>query len=158
MQAKGVSINDDAGLEREAYVMGTKALQMMQGEQVTTGLDKKAALSSLNSGASVEPTTIQRKGGSSSVIIYTKKSTVKVDGRPISGFVKAPDGTSHYVMVKYTFEKVTYSVVKKTTDSGGTSVGNIDHFVIRIFASWARVECPSTRTNSPSLTPSRTSA
>jgi len=29
MQAKGVSINDDAGLEREADVMGTKALQRM---------------------------------------------------------------------------------------------------------------------------------
>ena len=34
MQAKGVSINDDVGLEREADVMGAKALQMTPAEQV----------------------------------------------------------------------------------------------------------------------------
>ncbi len=37
MQAKGVSINDDAGLEREADVMGTKALEMKRSEQATMG-------------------------------------------------------------------------------------------------------------------------
>lgn len=37
MQAEGVSINDDAGLEREADVMGAKALQMKGAEQATTG-------------------------------------------------------------------------------------------------------------------------
>jgi hypothetical protein len=36
MQAKGVSINDDAGLEREADVLGTKALQMTGSDQVAT--------------------------------------------------------------------------------------------------------------------------
>jgi len=35
MQAKGVSINDDAGLEREADVMGTKALQMTHGDKAS---------------------------------------------------------------------------------------------------------------------------
>lgn len=33
MQTKGVSINDDAGLEREAYVLGAKALQKMHVSQ-----------------------------------------------------------------------------------------------------------------------------
>jgi len=37
MHAKGVSINDDAGLEREADVMGAKALQMKRAEQAATG-------------------------------------------------------------------------------------------------------------------------
>ncbi len=37
MQAKGVSINDDAGLEREADVMGAKALQMTEAERATNG-------------------------------------------------------------------------------------------------------------------------
>ena len=37
MQAKGVSINDDAGLEREADVMGEKTKQMTRAEQATTG-------------------------------------------------------------------------------------------------------------------------
>lgn len=37
MQAKGVSINDYVGLEREADVMGEKALKMTRAEQVTTG-------------------------------------------------------------------------------------------------------------------------
>jgi len=37
MQAKGVSINDDAGLEREAGVMGAKALQLKRAEQAATG-------------------------------------------------------------------------------------------------------------------------
>jgi hypothetical protein len=37
MQAKGVSINDDASLEREADVMGAKALQMKGAERATTG-------------------------------------------------------------------------------------------------------------------------
>ena len=37
MKAKGVSINDDEGLEREADVMGTKALQMIRVDQTTTG-------------------------------------------------------------------------------------------------------------------------
>lgn len=36
VQAKGVSINDDAGLEREADVMGAKALHMKRAEQVRT--------------------------------------------------------------------------------------------------------------------------
>ena len=35
MQAKGVSINDDAGLEREADVMGAKATHMKRAEQAT---------------------------------------------------------------------------------------------------------------------------
>jgi hypothetical protein len=35
MQAKGVSINDDAGLEREADVMGARALQMKPAEHAT---------------------------------------------------------------------------------------------------------------------------
>ena len=37
LQAKGVSINDDAALEREADVMGAKALQMTSRDQVTLG-------------------------------------------------------------------------------------------------------------------------
>ncbi|MFC1603742.1 DUF4157 domain-containing protein [Planctomycetota bacterium] len=37
MQTQGVSINDDAGLERESDVMGAKALQMKGAEQATKG-------------------------------------------------------------------------------------------------------------------------
>ena len=37
IQIKGVSINNDAGLEREAYVMGIKALQITRIDQATTG-------------------------------------------------------------------------------------------------------------------------
>jgi len=37
LQAKGVSINDAAALEREADVMGAKALQMTSRDQVTLG-------------------------------------------------------------------------------------------------------------------------
>jgi len=40
MQAKGVSINDDSGLEREADLMGTKALQMTRAEQATTSSNR----------------------------------------------------------------------------------------------------------------------
>ncbi|HWQ47987.1 MAG TPA: DUF4157 domain-containing protein [Methanosarcina sp.] len=36
MQAKGVSINNDSALEREADVMGAKALQIIRSEQVAT--------------------------------------------------------------------------------------------------------------------------
>ena len=38
MQAKDVSINDDAALEQEAHLMGAKALQMTSKDQVTFGL------------------------------------------------------------------------------------------------------------------------
>lgn len=41
MQAKGVSINDDKELEREADVMGTKALQAKGAEQATRGSAKQ---------------------------------------------------------------------------------------------------------------------
>jgi len=37
MQTKGVSINDDSGLEKEADVMGAKALHMTRAELATTG-------------------------------------------------------------------------------------------------------------------------
>ncbi|MBE9535334.1 MAG: DUF4157 domain-containing protein [Proteobacteria bacterium] len=43
MQAKGVSINDDAGLEREADVVGAKALQMKQAEQATIGSSQQGS-------------------------------------------------------------------------------------------------------------------
>jgi Domain of unknown function (DUF4157) len=36
MQAQGISINDDAGLEREADVMGAKALQIKEAEKAST--------------------------------------------------------------------------------------------------------------------------
>lgn len=45
IQAKGVSINDDADLEREADVMGTKALQIKRAEPVTTGSAHQEATS-----------------------------------------------------------------------------------------------------------------
>jgi hypothetical protein len=53
MQMKGeVSINDDAGLEKEADVMGEKALQMKNIDEITTGLislqSSKSAVSSLH--------------------------------------------------------------------------------------------------------------
>jgi len=37
VQAKGVSINDDVAMEREADVMGAKALQMKRSDRVATG-------------------------------------------------------------------------------------------------------------------------
>jgi peptidoglycan hydrolase-like protein with peptidoglycan-binding domain len=40
-QAKGVLINKDASLEREADVMGTKALQMPRAEQAATGSTRR---------------------------------------------------------------------------------------------------------------------
>ncbi len=40
MQAKGVSINNDAGLEREADVMGARALQVAQRDQATKNPNK----------------------------------------------------------------------------------------------------------------------
>jgi outer membrane protein OmpA-like peptidoglycan-associated protein len=52
MQAKRVSINDDEALEREADVMGAKALQMTREEQATTGSAHHGAVS------------LQRKGES----------------------------------------------------------------------------------------------
>jgi len=45
MQTKGVSINDDAGLEREADVMGKKALQMKRAEQATIGSVRQGSTS-----------------------------------------------------------------------------------------------------------------
>jgi len=52
MQAKGVPINDDAGLEREADVMGAKALQMTRAEQATTGSAHHGAVSLQREGES----------------------------------------------------------------------------------------------------------
>jgi hypothetical protein len=52
MQAKGVSINDDAGLEREADVMGAKALQMKRAKEATTGSNQQGALSLRREGES----------------------------------------------------------------------------------------------------------
>lgn len=43
MQAKGVSINDDAGLEREADVKGAKALQLGHSDQDTVDLAYRAS-------------------------------------------------------------------------------------------------------------------
>jgi len=45
MQAKGVSISDDAQLEREADVMGATALQMRGAEQTTSSYANQRALS-----------------------------------------------------------------------------------------------------------------
>ena len=45
MQAKGVSINDDAGLEREAEAMGVRALQIKGAEQAMTGFGQEVSKS-----------------------------------------------------------------------------------------------------------------
>ena len=45
LQTRGVAINDDAALEREADVMGAKALQMTSGDQVATNSTSRSSTS-----------------------------------------------------------------------------------------------------------------
>ncbi len=63
MQAKGVSINDDAGLEREADVMGAKALQPRQTEQSATSTASAGSrgLDQHSIGQAVAANLLQRK-------------------------------------------------------------------------------------------------
>jgi hypothetical protein len=61
VQARGVAINDDQGLEKEADVLGTKALQMMpRSDQVTTALasERHASLQRQNSKKSWVPFSV----------------------------------------------------------------------------------------------------
>jgi hypothetical protein len=46
LQAEGVAINDDASLEKEADVMGSKALRMTRAEPVAMGSAQQGATSS----------------------------------------------------------------------------------------------------------------
>jgi outer membrane protein OmpA-like peptidoglycan-associated protein len=72
MQAKGVSINDDAGLEREADVMGAKALQMKWEEEVTGSSNTTA----------VQSTMVQRVADKSNVPTGMACTVDTASGRP----------------------------------------------------------------------------
>lgn len=66
LQAKGVSINDDDGLEHEADVMGAKALQMRQPDRVPTDSADRAAMA-------VQPEEVPRAAAESSHATYGDK-------------------------------------------------------------------------------------
>ncbi|MBW2690258.1 MAG: DUF4157 domain-containing protein [Deltaproteobacteria bacterium] len=104
MQAKGVSINDDVGLEREADVMGTKALQVKRAQQATTASAHQGSTSLQRDAAprkqKAAPKLIQRKEQSRKEINQRieaiNKSKDKVRGKlneleKKAGFEYAPE-------------------------------------------------------------------
>ena len=76
MQMKGVSINDDAGLEKEADVMGTKALQMRRTEESEFGFPIHTfASAAIKSGPVLQLKWITTDDGA------TYQQDVEIDGR-----------------------------------------------------------------------------
>ena len=92
-QSKGVSINDDAGLEREADVMGANALQMKGAEQATMG-SADQGLTSLQ--GELAPRSSPPQHQSSAVSVQRREETEKKEKVPFT--LASLDNTWHQVV------------------------------------------------------------
>ena len=85
MQAKGMSINDDAALEREADVTGAKAPQMKREEQATTGIPGEAIGTSEREGR----LNFLSTGGTARTLMRTFEGSLDQGGKPDQNNVAA---------------------------------------------------------------------
>ncbi len=81
IQAKGVSINDDEELEREADVMGAKALQMKRAEQAMTTSGHQGAASLQRKVGTKGESEVQTKPRSGNKRQSRRKRTPKLDDK-----------------------------------------------------------------------------
>ncbi|BDD06455.1 eCIS core domain-containing protein [Aureibacter tunicatorum] len=101
MKGKGVNINDDAGLEREADVMGAKAMSMGNKNSSSPAQKKDSGSSTTAQMVSYDETTVQRRAflnhSNSAIELVTEDNNTERDfiyKGPLSGFYSiGMDGT-----------------------------------------------------------------